>query len=179
MGFEDEVWFSRLAQPNAHTWTTEKPLRLVEKEVEKDDTTPKAIACYGLLRADCHQVLLRFVDGRPISAVTLVFLEWALSLLAAEGKKALLLVWDNASWHNSQIVRNWIRAHNKRVKQTGGCRLLICRLPSKSPWLNNIEPHWVHGKRAVLEPSRVLMQDELKKRLCDHYECELLDAIAQ
>ena len=25
-------------------------------------------------------------------------------------------------------------------------------LPSKSPWLNNIEPKWVHGKRAIVEP---------------------------
>ncbi len=179
LSFEDEVWFSRLAQPKAHAWTLDQPLRLVEKEAGKNDTQPKAIACYGLLRADTDQVLLRFVQGRPISGVTQVFLEWALALLAAEGKRVLVVVWDNASWHNSRAVRAFIRAHNQRVKKEGGCRLLICRLPSKSPWLNNIEPRCRHGKRAVLEPEATLDADELKKRLCEYYQCELLDNITQ
>jgi hypothetical protein len=29
VGFQDEVWWSRLAQPNLHTWTEAKPLRQV------------------------------------------------------------------------------------------------------------------------------------------------------
>ena len=24
------------------------------------------------------------------------------------------------------------------------------------PWLNRLEPHWVHGKRAIVEPARLL-----------------------
>jgi hypothetical protein len=28
----------------------------------------------------------------------------------------------------------------------------VCRLPVKSPWLNPIEPRWLHGKRAIVEP---------------------------
>jgi len=35
------------------------------------DPDPVAIACYGLLRADTRQMLLRFVDGRPVSQVTI------------------------------------------------------------------------------------------------------------
>ncbi len=35
-------------------------------------------------------------------------------------------------------------------------RSLVCRLPSKSLWLNLIEPKWVHGKRAIVEPEQVL-----------------------
>ena len=65
---------------------------------------------------------------------------------------------DNASWHVSQRVRAWIKAHNRRVKREGGVRLVVGYLPSKSPWLNNIEPKWVHGKRAVAEPDRVLSE---------------------
>ncbi len=30
----------------------------------------------------------------------------------------------------------------------GGCRLIVGYLPSKRPWLNPIEPKWLHGKRA-------------------------------
>ena len=118
----------RFAQPHLHAWT------------DKDDPDPKAIACYGLLRTDTGQMLLRFVDGRPVSHVTTQFLEWLALQMAEAGKKALLLLWDNARWHTSQEVRQWIQAHNQKVKQSGGCRLLVCRLPSKSPWLNNIEP---------------------------------------
>ena len=101
-------------------------------------------------------MLLRFVDGRPVSAVTTQFLAWLTDRLAAEGKPALLLVWDNASWHISHAVRAWLKAHNRRVKREGGCRVVVCPLPSKSPWLNRIEPKWVHGKRAIAEPERKL-----------------------
>lgn len=179
LGFEDEVWFSRFAQPNLHAWTQEEPLRLLERKADKTDPDPKALACYGVLEAETGRMWLRFVDGRPISAVTTRFLAWLLDRLAKEGKKALLMIWDNASWHTSQEVRTWIREHNRRVKKEGGCRLLACRLPSKSPWLNNIEPKWVHGKRAVVEPDRKLSADDLQIRLCDYYRCDLLPALPQ
>ncbi len=179
LGFQDEVWFSRFAQPPLAAWTTETPLRLVEKTAETSDPDPKALACYGLLRADTGQMLLRFVAGRPVSCVTERFLDWLLARLAAEGKAALLMVWDNASWHISKQVRAWVKAHNRQVKQQGGCRLLVCPLPSKSPWFNNIEPKWAHGKRAVVEPNRKLGADELKTRLCDYYQCEFLEPIPQ
>ena len=92
----------------------------------------------------------------------------------------MALIWDNASWHISREVRDWVRRHNREVKRTGrGCRLLICRLPSRSPWLNPIEPKWVHGKRAVVEPARKLTAAELKQRLCEHYQCQLLQPLAQ
>ena len=53
-----------------------------------------------------------------------------------------------------QAVRAWIRAHNRQVKQQGhGVRILVCSLPVKSPWLNPIEPKWVHSKRAIVEPT--------------------------
>jgi hypothetical protein len=67
----------------------------------KEDADPKAIACYGILRADTQEVLVRFVDGRLVSPVTTAFLTWIGALLKADGKKALLLAWDNASWHLS------------------------------------------------------------------------------
>ena len=125
-------------------------------------------------------MLLRFVDGRPVSAVTCAFLAWAAERLAAEGVRALALVWDNAAWHISREVRAWVRDHNRRVKAAGnGCRLLVCRLPSRSPWLNAIEPEWVHGKRAVVEPARKLSGAELKQRLCEHYRSPLLQPLAQ
>ncbi|SEI60973.1 hypothetical protein SAMN04244572_01056 [Azotobacter beijerinckii] len=54
-------------------------------------------------------MLLRFVKGRPVSQVTEDFLAWVCERLASEGKKALLMIWDNASWHVSHRVRAWDR----------------------------------------------------------------------
>jgi hypothetical protein len=125
-------------------------------------------------------MLLRFVAGRPVSGVTRAFLAWVAGRLAAAGVRVLGLVWDNAPWHVSREVRAWIRAHNRRVKAAGtGCRLLVCRLPSKSPWLYPIEPKWMHGERAVAEPARKLTGRELRQRLCDHYRCPLVEPLAQ
>jgi hypothetical protein len=93
------------------------------------------------------------VDGRPVSSITTQFLEWSLEKLEAAGKKVLLLIWDNASWHVSKEVRRWLGRHNRRVKQSGeGVRIVNCLLPKQSPWLNAIEPKWVHAKRKVVEP---------------------------
>jgi transposase len=168
LGFEDEVWWSRLAAPALHAWAdTGQPLRLVEQTVAKHDPDPKALACYGLLLPDTHEVWLRFLDGRPVSAVTTVFLTWCCQEVAARGKTALLLVWDNASWHISREVQTWIQAHNRQVKATTeGVRLIVCPLPIKSPWLNPIEPRWRHTRRRVVEPSRLLTARELAQRVC-------------
>jgi hypothetical protein len=179
LGFQDECWWSRLAQPDLHVWTDDEPLRLQERAVPRDDPDRKALCCYGLFRTDTEQMLLRFVDGRPVSQVTVDYLGWVCQHLQREGKKALLLVWDNASWHVSQQVRAWIQAHNRQVKRAGGVRIVACRLPSKSPWLNPIEPRWLHGKRAILEPERVLAAVEVESRVCAYYGCEQYDHLQQ
>jgi transposase len=179
MGFQDETWWSRLALPALHAWTDDEPLRLLEQTVARTDPDPKALACYGLLRDDTDQMMLRFVQGRPVSQVTEDFLAWVCQRLATEGKKALLLVWDNASWHISQRVRAWIKAHNRQAKHNGGVRILACRLPSKSPWLNPIEPKWAHGKKAITEADRLLTAQEVKGRVCEYYGCEQVEPLEQ
>ena len=179
LGFQDEVWWSRLARPTLHAWAGGEPRRLHEPAAGDAGTEAKALACYGLLRGDTGAMMLRFVTGRPVSQVTEEFLGWACGRLAKEGKRALLLVWDNASWHASQRVRAWIRGHNRRAKAEGGVRIVSCPLPVKAPWLNRIEPKWVHGKRAIVEPDRPLTASEVVERVCGYYGCEQLDRIAQ
>jgi hypothetical protein len=179
LGYVDEVWWSRLAQPRLHPWSEDEPLHLMEQAPDKHDPDPKAVACYGVLRPDTQQIWLRFVEGRPVSALTTQFLAWGCEQLYAEGKKAWLLVWDNASWLLSAEVRNWIRAHNRLARQSGGVRLLVCQLPSRSPWLNPIEPRWMHGKRAVAEPERKLTAQELTQRVCDYYGFTLLPHLSK
>ena len=157
----------------------DEALRLVEQTVTRDDPDPKALACYGLLVRQWNNVgqrdermLVRFVDGRPVSAITTQFLAWCCKRLAAHGKRALLLIWDNASWHVSMAVRGWIRAHNRAVKRgEAAVRIVACLLPTKSPWLNPIEPKWMHGKRRIVESARVLTAAEIAARVCDCFGC--------
>jgi transposase len=157
---------------------------LQELKVSKEDPDPKALSCYGLLDPETKTIRLRFVDGRPVSPVTTAFLEWLCQQLQAQGQRVLLLIWDNASWHVSKEVRTWLRQHNQSVLtaqrqgQAGVC-IIPCWLPIKSPWLNRIEPHWVHGKRAIVEPARLLTAQELEKRVCDYFGCPLVDHLTQ
>jgi hypothetical protein len=169
-----------LALPRFQAWSEEDaPLRLIERTAPAEDPDPQALACYGLLRTDTQGLLLRFVAGRPVSQVTEDFLAWTCARLAEEGKRALRVVWDHASWHASLRVRRWIREHNRRVKQQGGVRIVACFLPVKSPWLNPIEPKWKHGKKAIVEPDRLLSAAELVTRVCQYYGCEQLEPLKQ
>jgi hypothetical protein len=181
VGFEDETWWSRVAQPARHAWT-DHPLRVVPHTVATDDPDPKALACYGLLvrpGGDAPEALwLRFVADRPVSAITTRFLAWDADQLAAVGMTTLVLIWDNAPWHGSAEVRCWLRPHNQRAHRDGGVRLIPCFLPSKSPWRNPIAPKWVHGKRRVAEPARLLTARELEERVCAAFACPLSDHLA-
>ena len=176
LGFQDETWWTRLAQPNVFAWAGERAVRLLPKE---RGGGKEALACYGLLRADTGAMLLRFVDGRPVSQVTEDYLGWVCERFAAEGKRVFVLVWDNAAWHVSKRVRRWIGAHNRRVKREGGCKVVVCHLPVKAPWLNPIEPKWLHGKRAIVEPERKLTAAELKQRVIEHYGCQPHEPLTQ
>jgi transposase len=176
LGFQDETWWTRLAQPDVFAWAGPQPLRLLPNE---RGGGKEALACYGLLRVDTKAMLLRFVEGRPVSQVTEDYLGWLCERFAAEGKKVFVLVWDNASWHASRRVRRWIGAHNRKVKREGGCKIRVCYLPVKAPWLNPIEPKWLHGKRAIVEPDRKLTAAEIKRRVHDHYHCPHEEPLTQ
>lgn len=173
--WQDECWFSRFAQPNAHDWGG---VHLVEREVPRNEPH-KAIACYGAVRADTGAMHLAFCPGQPKSDYTLAFLPQLLDIGRNEGKRVVIVVWDHASWHKSKCVRQWIRAHNQQAKLNGDVRLIVWLLPKKSPWLNPIEAHWVHGKRAVLEPGNdTLTVPILRQRLCDHFQVTSTDLIS-
>src|SRR6266536_5428613 len=109
-----------------------------------------------------------------VSAITTQFLQSCCERLQKQGKTNWLLIWENASWHKSQAVRTWIREHNQQVKQMGkGVRILPFLLPTQSPWLNPIEPKWVHGKQNVVETNGVLTAKQLAERVCAEYSSKL------
>jgi hypothetical protein len=178
LGFGDAGWWSRLAQPHQHAWTeAEAKEKLQALTLPTDAPAPQALACYGLLvrpgPLQADQMGLRFVVGRPVSAVTIALLAWCSARLAAQGCTALLLIWDHASWPRRHAGRHWRRQHHRQGQQGAvGVRVVVCQVPRKSPWLNPIEPQWVHGKRAVSEADQRRSADELAMRVYASYGCE-------
>ena len=68
--------------------------------------------------------------------------------------------------------------HNSQVKQEGkGVRILPFFLPTKSPWLNPIEPKWVHAKKAIVEPDALLSAQQLAERICAHFAHEMRNEV--
>lgn len=174
VGYIDEVWWSRIKIPKLKNWVEEKSYKIEKKSISKQDKESKAIACYGCLRIDNKKIYLRFTKQRPKSLSTIGFLKWLSKKFEIEGKKVLVLFWDNATWHCSHMVRKWIKKFNQKAKKKGSIRLIVHFLPVKSPWLNPIEPCWLHGKKAVFEPNYILSVKELRQRICAYYKFPLL-----
>ena len=105
----------------------------------------------------------------------------ALLVVAQEkAKRVLLILWDQASWHKSRAVKQWVWQHNQQVKLTRqGVRLLTVLLPIKSPWLNPMEPIWQHTKQKVCEPDGDLSVKVLRERLCAQFETTIEKATLQ
>jgi hypothetical protein len=184
LGFAEETWWRRCARPQWHTWAApdEGPLRLVEQDAGKTAADPKALACSGVLlrqvRPDAGReepVWLRVVAGRPVSASTEPFLGWCCPHLPPLGVRGWALSGDHACWQVSKRVRAWMRAPHRTVQHQGrGVRILPCapcRLPVKSPWRTPIEPQWGQGKRAIVEPARLLSAQEVADRVCADFAC--------
>lgn len=168
---QDECWFSRFAQPAMNAFAEDgERLRLVER-VPAPDETEKAIACYGAMCQETKERFFYFAGGQPNSEKTLAMVEELLAEARKRAKRVLVIIWDRASWHKSHKVKRWIRQHNQKAKrEEGGVRLLTCLLPSKSPWLNPMEPVWLHTKRKVAEPDGDLTVNVLKERLCAQFQ---------
>ena len=172
--FQDQTWWSRFSHPDLHSWEQAGQYpTLVEQVYSNNDSDPKALAGYGLLvrwkndKVQAKQkIWLRFVKGNPGSELTIKYLQWTCSKARQLRKRVLVMFWDHAPWHVSQTVIDWVHKHNREVKRAGaGVRLLICFLPKKSPWLNSIEPMWIHAKRKIVEPDGKLSAKEVVSRV--------------
>jgi transposase len=166
--WEDECWFSRFAQPHLKAWGQ---LTLQQRMV-LPRTPDKALSYYGVKRHDTGHLYLYPCFHRPNRDETLQFLRWIVLGAAIERKKVVIVVWDNASWHVARKVKHWIRRYNHDAKRTGKPRLLVWGLPTRSPWLNPIEPHWLHAKKRICEPTG----DDLSPHQLQHHLFHALKA---
>ena len=112
------------------------------------------------------------VADRPVRAGTGAGVTWLCATWTAGGKTAVRGVGDQAAGHGSHAVRPGLREPNAQVTREGhGSRLVRCPWPSKSPWLNPLEAPWGQGKRAVVEPPRLLTAAELVEPVNTHCGC--------
>ncbi len=70
-------------------------------------------------------------------------------------------------------------AFSQLLDREQAIRFNHCFLRMNPPRLDGIEPHWVHGKRAIVEPARLLTAHEVESRVCDYFGSALVDHLAQ
>ncbi|HLU11982.1 MAG TPA: hypothetical protein VK003_20065, partial [Oceanobacillus sp.] len=71
---------------------------MVQREPKRGERD-KALACFGAVRHDTDTVWLYCSDGQPNSLQMWLFIIGLLAVARAEGKRVLVILWDNASWH--------------------------------------------------------------------------------
>lgn len=142
----DQSWFVRWPY-RFWDWTAkDDPLRVTQRWNEEVDTT----ALYAALDDETQEAFLHWAEGQPNSEVTVEFLEMLMAYWTKQGKRFIVLFWDKASWHTSKPTTQWIRSYNRRAKQEGLTRLLVCLHPTRSPWLMPLEPIFGWVKHQVL-----------------------------
>lgn len=173
---EDECWFSRFTQPAMYTFAeVNDNLHLIQRTPSPNEPD-QALACYGAVCQRSRQRWLAFAEGQPNSDKTIQFVQALLQFAKSQAKRVLVIIWDRASWHKSKSLKQWVHQHNQQVRQYGGVRLLTFLLPSKSPWLNPMEPIWLHTKRKVAEPAAQLSVKMLKERLSALFDTTLVNS---
>ena len=138
LGFADEVWWSRVAQPHLRRvgQTMVAPLRLVEQTVPRGDPDPKALACYGLLVRDVARCRGGATSGCGCASWTVAPSAQSRRSSSAgaandwqhKGKRRCCLIWDNASWHISKAVRGWIHGAQPggQAGRETAVRIVVC-----------------------------------------------------
>jgi transposase len=161
--FQDESWFSGTPKAVGQYGQRGAPrTAAVEKPAHK---CKGAWVLYAALEVLTGQVQ-RFYAPRCNQTYVRQQLEALLAQAQAAGKRVLVVIWDNASWHTAQALRRWYYRYNQTAKRIGQVRLLLVPLPSRSPWLNPLEPVFgqakrrIVGRRAVPEPHRLKRKTE-------------------
>jgi transposase len=142
----DQSWFSRWPYRFRAWAAKDARLRVAQRWSEKVDTT----ALYAALDDESQEAFLRWSTGQPDSEETVQFLEALMVHCTQNGLRFIVLIWDKAPWHTSKRTQGWIRAYNRRAKEEARTRLIVCQLPTRSPWLMPLEPIFGWTKHQVL-----------------------------
>jgi transposase len=142
----DESWFVRWPY-QFWAWAHKEDLpRVPQRWDEPVDTT----ALFATLEDETQEAYLSWSDGNPNSERMVEFLAQLMHHWTHKGKRFIVLLWDKASWHTSYRTRNWIRTYNRRAKRHNLTRLIVCKLPTRSPWLMPLESIFGSIKHQIL-----------------------------
>ena len=161
--YQDESWFSGNPKPVGQYGRPNHPqAAAVEKPPHQCKGAWVLYAAYEALTGQVH----RYYAPRCNQTQVRQQLEALLGHYQAAGKRVLVVIWDNASWHTAKALRRWYYGYNQQAKRAGHIRLLLVPLPSRSPWLNPLEPVFGQAKRHVVggrivpQPSRLKQKTE-------------------
>jgi len=164
--YQDESWFS--GNPRlAAGWGQAESDCVTERPVKKLKGAWVLYAARDVVSKEVHRHYAPKCNQGHVKAQ----LEKLLTHYQALGKRLLVVIWDNASWHTGKELRRWYGAYNRAAKREGKIRLLLVQLPSRSPWLNPLEAIFSHAKRRLLGRNQVVDNDVLQEQV-EHYFVE-------
>ncbi len=165
--YQDESWFSGNPRPVRGYGRPGQP-----RDVSVDKPARKlkgAWVLYAALEAVSGKVHRHYAPRCNQTQVRQQ-LEALLQEFQAEGKRVLVVLWDNASWHTAQALRHWYHRYNQQAKREGCIRLWLVPLPSRSPWLNAIEAVFGQAKRHIVGNRKVRPPSRLKQKTERYYQ---------
>jgi transposase len=159
--FQDESWFSGTPKAVGQYGQRGQPrMAAVAKPAHK---CKGAWVLYAALEVVSGQVQ-RYYAPRCNQTYVRQQLEALLAQAQAADKRVLVVIWDNASWHTAKALRRWYYRYNQVAKRTGQVRLLLVALPSRSPWLNPLEPIFGQAKRRIVGRRTIPQPGRLKRK---------------
>ena len=148
-----------------HMWMDrEQPIKLVQRTPPPAQKTKQFLALVpGVVNwMSCFWILPLVI---PTAEQMWAFYHQPVGVSASDGAQGVSLDLGQCALAYLQTDQTMDRLVQPGSPNTrGDVRLLVFWLPTKSPWLNPIEPHWGHAKKHVCEPSGELEAHELKRR---------------
>lgn len=165
--YQDESWFSGTPKAvGGYGQAGHSRDRATEKPAHKCKGAWVLYAAYEALTGQVHRHYAPRCNQTQVRAQ----LEQLLAQYQATGKRVLVVIWDNASWHKGKALRHWYDRYNQQAKRAGKIRLLLVHLPSRSPWLNPIEPVFGQAKRRIVGRRMVPQPARLKRKTESYFK---------
>ena len=152
VGFMDECWWSRLALPTLNSWREEGSLASHPEVGRQRRSRAEGHLLLRALPAPDRPDVAEVRGWRPVSSITTQFLQWSLKLQALRARRCWFSSGTTPLAHlqRGQALARISQPRSQRGWRRSEDRKLL--FAQESPWLNAIEPKWVHGKRKVVEP---------------------------
>jgi len=117
---------------------------------------------FGALNGKTGELVLQAAP-KADSAATVVFLD---KLRGHYSNKQVWVIWDNASYHTSQLVKDYLKEVNGQLPQEHWPLTLI-GLATNAPEQNPIEQVWLDGKTKLRKQADLNTFAQVKKCFVD------------